>query len=127
MARLLALAVFLINMPRANAFAELFENRGISYSDPYFAYQNATQSCSYSFGWGRSSVTITRGTGEQSSCTFSHTERLQGNSSNPMNSTYIHNFTCTDGSAAKYWTNFFGVSLAVRHFTESQPDGVECR
>jgi hypothetical protein len=126
MARLIALAVFLVNMPRANAFSELIDNRGINFSDPGI-YSRPVQSCSYAFSMGRNSVTITQESGQQSSCVFSHTQRILEGSVNVMNATYIHFYTCSDGSTVKYWTTFFGRQLSVRYLSESNPEGLDCR
>lgn len=127
MARLLALTVFLIHLPKANALNELFTGDAL-YMDRQ-TYVEALEACSYSFGWGRSTITLTNGLGEQSTCTFSNTDGVSQGASmaQRMNAIYRHHYTCTDGSNVVYTTNFFGIQLGVHRYMEGYDGGIECR
>lgn len=106
MARLTLIACFFLTS-NALALDELFNDAQLNIPAEVFQ-------CRHRFvDWGRNQVEITSvENGHISSCTFSHTER-RGTSF--RSAIYLQHYTCSDGTAAYYATDWTGGGFQFRH------------
>ena len=136
MIRILAIAVFLLPLSKANDISDLFGGDMIipqmDQDIPgYFVNDMHAEvvACRYLFGWGRNSVSIINvESARKSECTFSHTERVQipQNSTSYRQAIFFQHFTCTDGSVAFYSTNWLGGQFALQHTLSADGPSLKC-
>jgi len=121
MIRLIFIALVFSAPAQAQSFADLFGDPAGA-SPPEHVIM-----CKFNFGRGRNTLEVTHlDSGHVSECAYSRNETTSASNGWFNTNTYIYFYTCTDGTMARYSTNWMGNVTDYRHLPGGEQPAVKC-